>query len=104
MQKLTALSKLLIAGILVGSSITAYRTYGASLRGSVEAAALPSHVTIAAAQPAAIVPPTVPASLPKPSPSAVGNRPVRVGLSQWPGHMGFVLAANGLRTQPGSKP
>lgn len=106
MQKLTALSKLLIAGILVGSGITAYRTYGGKLSASVGASALPSGVALAAAQPAALVPPVIPAAVPKASAStstaAPRRRAVRVGLSQWPGHMGFVLAAGGLSTQPGS--
>jgi outer membrane protein OmpA-like peptidoglycan-associated protein/ABC-type nitrate/sulfonate/bicarbonate transport system substrate-binding protein len=98
MQKLTALSKLLIAGILVGSGITGYRTYGGILRARAEGAALPTTVAVAAAQPAALLPP---AAAPSPS-GAPAERPVRVGLSQWPGHMGFVMAAGGLRTQPGS--
>jgi outer membrane protein OmpA-like peptidoglycan-associated protein/ABC-type nitrate/sulfonate/bicarbonate transport system substrate-binding protein len=103
MQKLTALSKVLIAGILTGSGITAYRTYGAGLADRVEASALTSGVALAAAQPAAIVPPkNVPASLSSAPPASAKARPVRVGLSQWPGHMGFVLGAGGLRTQPGS--
>jgi NitT/TauT family transport system substrate-binding protein len=102
MQRLTALSKLLIAGILVGSGITAYRTYGDGLRSSVDPSALKGGVAIAAAQPAAMVAGAVAAPRASQSASAVERRPVRVGLSQWPGHMGLVLAAGGLRTQPGS--
>jgi outer membrane protein OmpA-like peptidoglycan-associated protein/ABC-type nitrate/sulfonate/bicarbonate transport system substrate-binding protein len=77
MDKLTGLSKFLIAAILVGSAATAVRTYGArTLR---------------------------PAETPqKPRPKTIGNRPVRVGISQWPGHMALVVGAGGLTTQPGS--
>ncbi len=101
MQKLTALSKLLIAGILAGSGFTAYRTYGGMLHASAEKSELPAAV-VGAAQPAALLPQpaTTPASVA--SPSDAKSRPVRIGLSQWPGHMGFVVAAGGLRTQPGS--
>lgn len=103
MQKLTALSKLLIAGILVGSGITAYRTYGGALHATVEKTSLPAAVAAVAAQPAAILPQAA-AATPRPTTPAsdAKARPVRVGLSQWPGHMGFVIAAGGLRTQPGS--
>jgi len=30
------------------------------------------------------------------------GRPIRVGLSQWPGHMALLVGAGGLKTQPGS--
>jgi NitT/TauT family transport system substrate-binding protein len=77
MEKLTGLSKFLIAAILVGSAATAVRTYGArSIRPNEVAA--------------------------KPKPKAIGHRPVRVGISQWPGHMALVVGAHGLTTQPGS--
>jgi outer membrane protein OmpA-like peptidoglycan-associated protein/ABC-type nitrate/sulfonate/bicarbonate transport system substrate-binding protein len=102
MQKLTALSKLLIAGILVGSSITAYRTYGEGFRTNVRASALEGGVALAA-QPAAMLPPPVATPHASVSASAAdGSRPLRVAVSQWPGHMGFLLAAGGMRTQPGS--
>jgi hypothetical protein len=102
MQKLTGLSKLLIAGILIGSGVTAYRTYGGLLEASAEpprsaAAASPAaasvHVPVGAA-------PALSASAAKPIP--VGQRPVRVAISQWPGHMPLVVGAGGLKTQPGS--
>src|SRR5688572_19471638 len=92
MEKLTTLSKLLIAGILVGSSLTAWRTYGVRT---------PQAQKFAAA----------PAALAKPEGSAkraplpnkpLSGRPLRVALSQWPGHMPLVVAAGGLTTQPGS--
>ncbi|HVZ36356.1 MAG TPA: ABC transporter substrate-binding protein, partial [Polyangiaceae bacterium] len=33
---------------------------------------------------------------------SIDKRPVRVGLSQWPGHLALVVGAGGLTTQPGS--
>ncbi|HEY0469456.1 MAG TPA: phosphate ABC transporter substrate-binding/OmpA family protein, partial [Polyangiaceae bacterium] len=36
------------------------------------------------------------------SPARPPNRPVRVALSQWPGHMALLFGAGGLKTQPGS--
>jgi NitT/TauT family transport system substrate-binding protein len=99
MQKLTVLSKLLITGILIGSGITAYRTYGNLLpasaeltsgpQPSAEAGALPSTVGVGATSSAGKLAP-------------LKNRPIRVALSQWPGHMALVVGAGGLRTQPGS--
>ena len=101
MKKLTALSKLLITGILIGSGVTAYRTYGDMLQASAEpphpapkATPLLGQAAVAAAQAAAV------GSAAKPVP--LKDRPVRVALSQWPGHMGLVVGAGGLRTQPGS--
>lgn len=40
-------------------------------------------------------------ALPPPHTTLQG-RPVRVGLSQWPGHLALVVGAGGLTTQPGS--
>lgn len=103
MQKLTALSKLLITGILIGSGVTAYQTYGTLLQASAESApgskpkAEPGAVHAAAAV-AVAVGATSGAGKAKP----LENRPVRVALSQWPGHMALVVGAGGLRTQPGS--
>jgi NitT/TauT family transport system substrate-binding protein len=34
--------------------------------------------------------------------ATIDSRPVRVGLSQWPGHLALVVGAGGLTTQPGS--
>ena len=103
MQKLTALSKLLITGILLGSGVTAYRTYGGMLQASADSPA---------STPKAEAPAARPVAAPAPAPAAVAsgaakptdlkNRPVRVALSQWPGHMALVVGAGGLRTQPGS--
>jgi outer membrane protein OmpA-like peptidoglycan-associated protein/ABC-type nitrate/sulfonate/bicarbonate transport system substrate-binding protein len=78
MEKLTALSKFLIAAILGGSGVTAFRTYGVRV-GSLS----PGAATAKATKPAQY-------------------RPVRVGISQWPGHMALVVGAGGLKTQAGS--
>ena len=88
MQKLTPLSRFLILAILIGCGITAYRTYGGMLQVSAEPAS-------SAAQPAGLGSAAV-------KPPAFGNRPLRVALSQWPGHMALLVGAGGLRTQPGS--
>ena len=98
MQKLTTLSKLLITGILLGSGITAYHTYGGMLQATAEPHAAPTPATLAASTATASAASAV-AGAAKPS---AGQRPVRVALSQWPGHMGLVVGAGGLRTQPGS--
>jgi outer membrane protein OmpA-like peptidoglycan-associated protein len=102
MQKLTALSKLLIVGISLGSAVTAYRTYGGMLQASPEVSpspklsvSLPTLAAVASAGGVASV------GSAKPIP-ALKDRPVRVALSQWPGHMALVVGAGGLRTQPGS--
>jgi outer membrane protein OmpA-like peptidoglycan-associated protein/ABC-type nitrate/sulfonate/bicarbonate transport system substrate-binding protein len=79
MTHLTRLSKLLITGIVLGSGATAFQTYGARLTSE------PKHDSVAASSVA---------------PSA--NRPVRVAVSQWPGHMALLIGAGGLKTQPGS--
>jgi outer membrane protein OmpA-like peptidoglycan-associated protein len=99
MQKLTLLSKLLITGILIGSGITAYHTYGGMLQASAEPPQPKAHIAPAAAS-AEPVSPT--AAAPSAKPAALKDRPIRVALSQWPGHMALVVAAGGLRTQPGS--
>ena len=103
MQKLTGLSKLLITGILIGSGITAYQTYGDLLAASDEPApgakpkAEPSGA-VAAAVSAVAVGTTSSGGKLRP----LKDRPIRVALSQWPGHMALVVGAGGLRTQPGS--
>jgi outer membrane protein OmpA-like peptidoglycan-associated protein len=89
MGKLTPLSKVLIALILIGSSITAARTYGIEL-GVFRRAIAPPAVSSASASAKPPAPP------PKPA------RPLRVAVSQWPGHMPILIATGGLRTQPGS--
>jgi outer membrane protein OmpA-like peptidoglycan-associated protein len=96
-EKLTPISKLLIAGILVGSSVAAAHTHHdrfAALTRALGPSATPTSNQ---------------ASVPAPAPSAasklssvVRGRPLRVAVSQWPGHMPLLIAAGGLRTQPGS--
>src|SRR5260221_9995583 len=95
MEQLTPLSKLLVATILVGSSVTPYHTYGARLG---KAAPAPVAASSATAQAEAAASAAAPAKKPPP----VGGRPIRVAISQWPGHMPLVVAAGGLKTQPGS--
>ena len=98
MQKLTALSKLLITGILIGSGVTAYRTYGNLLQANAEPT--PALKPQAEAASHAVAAAGAANNVGKPAP--LKDRPVRVALSQWPGHMGLVVGAGGLRTQPGS--
>jgi NitT/TauT family transport system substrate-binding protein len=99
MQKLTVLSKLLITGILIGSGITAYRTYGNLLPASAELTAGPQPSAEAGALPSAVA---VGATSSAGRLAPLKNRPIRVALSQWPGHMALIVGAGGLRTQPGS--
>jgi NitT/TauT family transport system substrate-binding protein len=89
MEKLTTLSKVMIAAITLGCALTAYRTY----RGLFSSAG-PESVALAARPPAASA---AAAKLP-PKPA----RQLRVAVSQWPGHMPLVVAAGGIETQPGS--
>lgn len=98
MKTLTPLARFLIVAILIGCSLTAYRTYGGMLQVSAE----PAVVAGAAAAPgsAGATPAIVGSAAAKPS--ALGGRPVRVALSQWPGHMALLVGAGGLKTQPGS--
>ena len=101
MQKLTGLSKLLITAILVGSSVTAYRTYG----GMLVATAEPTPPANSAKGPSSAGAPAAPiavSALPAEKLAPLKDRPVRVALSQWPGHMALVVGAGGLKTQPGS--
>ena len=93
MSKLTPLSKFLIFAILVGATITAFRTYGTQL------ASLRQAVAPAAATPEDRK--NVQPSAQPPTPTAPA-RTLRVAVSQWPGHMPILLATGGLRTQPGS--
>lgn len=95
MQKLTTASKLMLTVIAVGSTFGAVHTYGKS-------ATRPSATAVAPSAPRSSA-----AALPSKStsrPTTVGSiaRPVRVALSQWPGHMALLVGAGGLKTQPGS--
>ncbi|HYJ08505.1 MAG TPA: hypothetical protein VEX18_05835, partial [Polyangiaceae bacterium] len=97
MQKLTPLSRLLIVAILIGSGVTAYHTYEGRLQASAEpAGATAARDGVAGASASS----GLAAGAAKPVPLA--DRPVRVALSQWPGHMALVVGAGGLKTQPGS--
>src|SRR5882724_12861499 len=100
MQKLTALSKLLIIGILLGSGVTAYRTYGGMLQATAEPPR--PQAPPAASSPQLTSPLHAAAASSAAKPAPLKDRPVRVALSQWPGHMALVVGAGGLRTQPGS--
>jgi outer membrane protein OmpA-like peptidoglycan-associated protein len=99
MGKLTPLSKGMIALILGGSGVAAYHTYGGyfpSVTGETQqpAASATPEATAKSSGAAATPGPKQPGPFPK--------RPVRVALSQWPGHMALLVAAGGLKTQPGS--
>jgi outer membrane protein OmpA-like peptidoglycan-associated protein/ABC-type nitrate/sulfonate/bicarbonate transport system substrate-binding protein len=109
MEKLTPLSKFLIVGILSGSSVVAARTHGHHFHALTAKSAAGSS---ASAAPGASEKATAPAGVAASQNHADPNqpktktpfpaRPVRVALSQWPGHMPLVIAAAGMRTQPGS--
>ena len=93
METLTPLSKLLIAGILAGSSVTAFHTYGNQISSLRKQLTPHPQATNSAAHPAASA---------SAAPVVTAGRPLRVAVSQWPGHMPILLATGGLRTQPGS--
>jgi NitT/TauT family transport system substrate-binding protein len=95
MERLTTLSKLLIAAILAGAGATAIHTHRDRLfqsgegPASVPAAARGEPLASAAARNEPVFP-------------YQAGRPVKVALSQWPGHMALIVGAGGLKTQPGS--
>jgi outer membrane protein OmpA-like peptidoglycan-associated protein/ABC-type nitrate/sulfonate/bicarbonate transport system substrate-binding protein len=110
MEPLTPFAKGLILVIGAGTVWAAVHTYGGASdpEGSKRVGAEPE-----SAQRTESASPTTPAAAasappglaPRPGSLAVANidtRPVRVALSQWPGHMAFVVGAGGLTTQPGS--
>jgi outer membrane protein OmpA-like peptidoglycan-associated protein/ABC-type nitrate/sulfonate/bicarbonate transport system substrate-binding protein len=98
MQKLTTWTKLMLAVIALGSTFGAFHTYGKS---SLQAAAArPS--SKAPTAPAASATASASTGRPLALPPRLPNRPVRVALSQWPGHMALLFGAGGLKTQPGS--
>ena len=94
LEKLTPVSKLLIAAILGGSSLVAFRTHGHRLKAFAPAG---TASVVRSDRPAAS---TAPAS--KTPLLPVRHRPVRVAVSQWPGHMPILLAAGGMKTEAGS--
>ena len=99
MEKLTPLSKVLVVAILAGSSVTAYRTYGERLASMTAETLAKPPVQVAAKSE---VPDAARSDRAEHSPPPFPRRPVRVALSQWPGHMALLVAAGGLKTQPGS--
>ena len=107
MQKLTTWTKLMLTVIAVGSTFGAVHTYGKGgpkerrqSAGSSPAAAAKPH-GVAASPDGAARGSSGSAPTPAPLPRAT-NRPVRVALSQWPGHMALLFGAGGLKTEPGS--
>jgi outer membrane protein OmpA-like peptidoglycan-associated protein/ABC-type nitrate/sulfonate/bicarbonate transport system substrate-binding protein len=96
MQKLTTWTKLMLAVTALGSTFGAVHTYGKGSPRPVPAVArppAPNKAAVATSSSSAQAP-HLPARLP--------NRPLRVALSQWPGHMALLIGAGGLKTQPGS--
>ena len=94
--RLTALSKFLITVLVLGAVGTVvYRKTDLfdEVRAKLSGAASPG----ASGAPST---PGAPAASPGGGPG--GKRPLRVALSQWPGHMPLVIGNGGLKTQPGS--
>ena len=98
MQKLTLLTKLILAVIAAGSTFGAVRTYG---KGGARLAAFAMPKQHASALAVVATSASAP-STPGARRAGPGPRPIRVGLSQWPGHMALLVGAGGLKTQPGS--
>ena len=97
MEKLTPTTQVLLAAIAVGSAFGAVRTYGhRGLRAAEPEQAKTEQVAPVASLSAAT------ASSGKALEAPLAGRPIRVGLSQWPGHMALLVGAGGLKTQPGS--
>jgi len=97
MQKLTTWSKFMLAVIAVGSTFGAVHTHGKASASAVS----PKAAVASLPKPSAIALATSSAQFPA-VPRRPANRPVRVALSQWPGHMALLFGAGGLKTQPGS--
>jgi len=97
MQKLTIWTKLMLTVIAVGSTFGAMHTYGKSGPRAATAKWTSAAPTPSAAPAMANGSAQLPKHPPRPS-----NRPVRVALSQWPGHMPLLVGAGGLKTQPAS--
>ena len=111
MEPLTPFAKGLIAAIGVGTVWAAVRTYGsasgepdANRRVAAEPVATQRNEAALTAQPqgALVLPATSASKSPALSVAGIDSRPIRVALSQWPGHMALVVGAGGLTTQPGS--
>jgi outer membrane protein OmpA-like peptidoglycan-associated protein/ABC-type nitrate/sulfonate/bicarbonate transport system substrate-binding protein len=109
MEKLTPLGWSLIGVIVLGSAVAAMQTYGglgadAASPAQAAPASQPSPEAPLAVRTEALAAAAATAS---PSPASlslakIDSRPVRVALSQWPGHLALVVGAGGLTTQPGS--
>lgn len=90
-MKLSPLSKVMIAAIVVGAgSLGVYRRWE---RWGLGTPPLAGRATSP--------PPAAEAAHPAAAPRAKDGK-VKVGLSQWPGHMALVVGNGGLTTQPGS--
>jgi outer membrane protein OmpA-like peptidoglycan-associated protein/ABC-type nitrate/sulfonate/bicarbonate transport system substrate-binding protein len=99
MEKLTPLSKVLIAAILIGSSVAAVRTHGARFQAwSTATTASPS----ASAEPAPSGQPQLRAQAKQAADKPGEKKAIKVALSQWPGHMALLVGAGGLKTEAGS--
>lgn len=81
--------------IALGSTFGAVRTYGKSRAVGVEPSSAAATPPAASAVASGSAPALALAARP-------AHRPVRVALSQWPGHMALLFGAGGLKTQPGS--
>jgi NitT/TauT family transport system substrate-binding protein len=96
MEKLTSASKVLIAAIVGGAALVAFNTHRDRLLSLTQPAPAPyakaEMVVPVAARPSATPVPVV----------TVQGRPLRVAVSQWPGHMPILLAAGGMKTEAGS--
>jgi NitT/TauT family transport system substrate-binding protein len=106
MEKLTPLSKILVAAILVGSGLTAFHTYGGRMTATEaeDTAATPavSQATVGAEKTPAVATPVARASAaPARRPPSADGR-IKVAISEWPGHMPLLIGAGGITTQPGS--
>jgi outer membrane protein OmpA-like peptidoglycan-associated protein len=99
MVKLTLLSKCMLAVITAGSLAGAVHTHGP--RFAKNAAASERRAKTGTPEPSTHGPAATASVVASASP-AMGKRPTRVALSQWPGHMALLVGAGGLRTQPGS--
>jgi len=106
MQKLTTWTKLMLTVIAAGSTFGAVHTYGkGDLRPPPPKPRVSAAANSSSAAPdlagssAASSPKSTPSP---PAPTGPLTRPVRVALSQWPGHMALLFGAGGLKTQPSS--
>src|SRR5690349_9194361 len=108
MEPLTPFAKGLIGVIFVGSVWAAIHTYGSAAtdrdpkRLGAEPTAQRNEAVLSALPTGSSVPAAAGAKATGLSVANIDNRPIRVALSQWPGHMALVIGAGGLTTQPGS--